>query len=204
MSLAAQLTADHLRELGVAYPRGEAYFDDKRVKSLVITSAAVEGTVLGSAIYRVRIALVGGELRDECTCPVGAGCKHVVALGLAYLAEQAVSADRPPPRDDSREAVAAWASEHGVAHALDLAAEVLHTWLPGARAPDYRLSGLALRDTGAIDKTTRYFGRAVAGELAAATRARLEHEAELVAGRSARSSHRGAAPRRRSPSSTRR
>ena len=181
MSLAAQLTHDALRALGVAYPRGEAYFEDGRVQTLVITDGGVEGTVLGSAAYHVRIERtierIGGELRNACTCPVGAGCKHVVALGLAYLARQGA----PAPREDSREAVVAWASEHGVAHALDLAAETLRPWLPEPRALDYRLGGLALRDTGATEKTSRYFGPAVAAALAAATRARLEHEAELVA-----------------------
>jgi hypothetical protein len=181
VSLAAQLTHSYLCELGGAYLRGEAYFDEGRVQALMIEAGAIEGTVLGSAAYRARIELVDGGLRNACTCPVGGGCKHVVALGLAYLAVPEVSAGRAAPRSDSREAVAAWATEHGVAHALDLAAETLHGWLPAGRGPGLRLHGLALRDTGAIDRTTRYFGSAAASELAAATRARLEHEAELVA-----------------------
>ena len=181
MSLAALLTHGYLCELGGAFLRGEAYHDEGRVQALVITAGAVEGTVLGSAAYRTRIERVDGGLRSACTCAVGGGCKHVVALGLAYLAVPDASAGRAAPRSDSREAVAAWAIEHGVAHALELAAETLHAWLPPARAAALRLHGLALRDTGATDRTARYFGSAAASELAAATRARLEHEAELVA-----------------------
>ncbi len=179
MSLAGQLTHSYLCELGDAYLRGATYFDEGRVQALVITAGAIEGTVLGSAAYRARIELVDGALRSVCTCPVAGDCKHTVALGLAYLAVPDVAAGRTAPRSDSREAVAAWAIEHGVAHALDLAAETLHAWLPAARG--VRLHGLALRDTGATDRTARYFGRAAADDLAAATRARLEHEAELVA-----------------------
>ncbi|HEX7838996.1 MAG TPA: SWIM zinc finger family protein, partial [Kofleriaceae bacterium] len=107
MSLAAQLTHSYLCELGAAYPRGKAYFDERRVQALVVTAGAAWGTVIGSAAYQVRIELASGELRSACTCPVGGGCKHVVALGLAYLAEQETSADRASPRADSREAVAA-------------------------------------------------------------------------------------------------
>ena len=55
MSLAAQLTHSYLRELGGAYPRGEAYFDERRVQALVVTAGAVEGTVIGSVAYQVRI-----------------------------------------------------------------------------------------------------------------------------------------------------
>jgi superfamily II DNA or RNA helicase len=179
VSLADQLTRGYLWELG-AYPRGEAYFDEGRVQALVVTAGAVDGTVIGSAAYHARIELIGGALRSACTCPVGGGCKHVVALGLAYLAGSGVAAEPASP-PAGREAVAAWAIEHGVAHALDLAAETLHAWLPAARAQAVRLHGLALRDTAAADRTARYFGRAVADELAAATRARLDHEAALVA-----------------------
>ncbi|HEX2688519.1 MAG TPA: SWIM zinc finger family protein [Kofleriaceae bacterium] len=93
VSLAAQLTHRHLCELGVAYLRGEAYFDEGRVQALVVTAGAVEGTVSSSAAYRVRIELASDELRSACTCPVGAGCKHVVALGLAYLTEQGGSTE---------------------------------------------------------------------------------------------------------------
>ena len=178
MSLDDQLTRSYLCELGGAYPRGEVYFDEGRVQALVVTAGAVDGTVIGSAAYRARIELAAGALRSACTCPVGGGCKHVVALGLAYLADRGVSA-APAPSHAGREAVVAWAIDHGVAHALDLAAEALHAWLPAERG--VRLHGLALRDTAAADRTARYFGRAAADELAAATRARLEHEAELVA-----------------------
>ncbi|HEX3763212.1 MAG TPA: DEAD/DEAH box helicase [Kofleriaceae bacterium] len=178
MSLAAQLTHGYLCELA-AYPRGAAYFDEGRVQALVISGASVDGTVIGTMAYRARIELIDGVLRTACTCPVGAGCKHVVALGLAYLAEEDRVRGASPV--DGREAVTSWAAEHGVAHALDLAAETLHAWLPGGRAPDYRLHGLALRDTAATHRMARFFGSAVADQLAAATRARLEHEAEQVA-----------------------
>jgi len=174
VSLGAQLTHGYLRELGVAYPRGEAYFAERRVQGLVVTGEVVAGTVIGSLVYQARIERVGGELRNLCTCPVGGDCKHVVALGLAYLAEQAAPADR--------DAVVAWASEHGIAHALELSAETTRAWLRGGgRAAEYRLTGLALRDTCTADRTARYFGRAIADELAAATRARLELEVEIVA-----------------------
>jgi hypothetical protein len=75
VSLADQLTHGYLCELGDAYPRGAAYFDEGRVQAMVIEADAVEGTVLGSVAYRARIerSEMGGG--DPAGSAGGAGGK---------------------------------------------------------------------------------------------------------------------------------
>lgn len=47
--------------------------------------------VNGTHVYHARITNDDGRLEGECSCPVGRDgdfCKHLVALGLAYLDRQ--------------------------------------------------------------------------------------------------------------------
>ena len=53
-------------------------------KMRVCQDGSIIATINGTASYVVRATIDGdGETRDACTCPVGGGCKHVVALLLA-------------------------------------------------------------------------------------------------------------------------
>lgn len=71
-----------------SYSRGEAYFQERAVHHLYCDGTQLTADVHGSQIYRVRITNNKGVLDGECSCPVGRDgyfCKHLVALGLAYL-----------------------------------------------------------------------------------------------------------------------
>jgi uncharacterized Zn finger protein len=72
-----------------SFERGEAYFKAGRVKSLDEYEGTITAQVAGTRPYRVKLRPRGRGLESECTCPFGqegAFCKHVVAVGLAWLA----------------------------------------------------------------------------------------------------------------------
>jgi len=73
-----------------SFVRGSAYFVEGRVKNLKY--APVEGIIEagvwgnGSSPYRVEIFLDNDGIDyADCTCPIGDQCKHIVAVGLAWL-----------------------------------------------------------------------------------------------------------------------
>lgn len=72
-----------------SFERGEAYFEDGRVGSLVEDKGKITAFVHGSSKYRVKLWNEDGNLEYECSCPVGQDgdfCKHCVAVGLTWLA----------------------------------------------------------------------------------------------------------------------
>jgi uncharacterized Zn finger protein len=71
------------------FQRGEGYFKSGRVKNLAVTPLGLIADVEGGDSY---ISLVSfgktpedPELSLRCTCPYGSGCKHAVAVILAYV-----------------------------------------------------------------------------------------------------------------------
>ena len=73
------------------FERGLAYFRDGVVDLLHADEREIAGTVLGTESYGVRLWLKRGLLNWACTCPLGEQgefCKHLVATGLTWLAEQ--------------------------------------------------------------------------------------------------------------------
>jgi len=75
-----------------AFARGAAYFEDAAVTNLAVRGGTASARVAGGREYVVRLWAEGQGLGHSCTCPVGdAGefCKHAVAAGLAWLAQQA-------------------------------------------------------------------------------------------------------------------
>ncbi|MBF0459951.1 MAG: SWIM zinc finger family protein [Magnetococcales bacterium] len=92
-NLASLLTLDTLRHLADArsFVRGDAYFSEGRVRSLLEEGGILTANVSGTREYRVRLEVEEGELGYSCTCPVGDEgdfCKHCVAVGLAWLASE--------------------------------------------------------------------------------------------------------------------
>ncbi len=84
------VTATNLRSMAGSrsYSRGEEYFHEGAVHHLYCDGEQLTADVHGTHVYRARITNVGGRLIGKCNCPVGhdgAFCKHLVALGLAYL-----------------------------------------------------------------------------------------------------------------------
>ena len=71
--------------------RGEEYFSTGAVSRLRETHDKITASVEGSEMYRVDLWDDDGELDGDCTCPHAADgnfCKHCVAVGLAWLADQ--------------------------------------------------------------------------------------------------------------------
>ncbi|MBE0517473.1 MAG: hypothetical protein IBX41_08845 [Methanophagales archaeon] len=71
------------------FSRGLEYVENGYVEIGVKKGNKLVGTVLGSAPnpYKVRVEITD-EIRSECTCPVGAMCKHGVALILQWMKER--------------------------------------------------------------------------------------------------------------------
>ncbi|WP_347257907.1 DUF6880 family protein [Methylocaldum sp.] len=90
--LARLVTEKSLRRHAGAtvFDRGAGYFRAGAVVDLADTGAAVKARVMGSEEYRVTLRADRGALDYACTCPMGEDgdfCKHVVATGLAWLAQ---------------------------------------------------------------------------------------------------------------------
>jgi uncharacterized Zn finger protein len=74
-----------------SFERGEDYFDEERVRSLVEFEGMLAATVEGTEDYRVKLMVGSSGLSFSCECPYadeGNFCKHCVAVGLAWLAER--------------------------------------------------------------------------------------------------------------------
>lgn len=122
-----------------AFRRGREYFADGAVGPLRVTEGRIVARVEGTEPYRVELLVAGDELDSSCTCPRAADgyfCKHCVAVGLAWLAEQggdgrkkvaapkAAAAGKKKKRDpwrDIREYLAAQPQESLVALLLETA-----------------------------------------------------------------------------------
>ncbi len=83
-----------------AYQRGEAYYQEGAVLSVIQRGDAVEAAVAGSDPdpYVVRFLLAGDELEQvSCTCPYdwGGWCKHIAAAVLAFSDGSAVERRLP-------------------------------------------------------------------------------------------------------------
>ena len=84
------VTANNLRSAAGSrsYLRGKEYFQNGAVRHLYCNSKQLTADVYGTHVYRARITNKNGGLDGKCSCPVGRDgnfCKHLVALGLAYL-----------------------------------------------------------------------------------------------------------------------
>lgn len=83
----ASLTERDLRALvyrGI-FERGRDYFEDGAVRHLHRVGSRVEAEVWGHELYRTTLSLEP-PFASSCTCPYEDGvCKHVVAVGLAWL-----------------------------------------------------------------------------------------------------------------------
>ena len=85
-----------------AFQRGEEYFSFGAVERLRISADKITARVEGTEIYQVELRNKGGKLIYDCTCPRAASgyfCKHCVAVGLAWLAENCA-----PPRSGTASA----------------------------------------------------------------------------------------------------
>ena len=77
-----------------AFRRGEEYFFAGAVSRLRVAGDKVTARVEGTESYRVELRDNEGDLEYDCTCPRAADgyfCKHCVATGLAWLAENSAT-----------------------------------------------------------------------------------------------------------------
>src|SRR3990172_3670927 len=101
MNNAVKLDTNTLRRLAGprSFERGESYFEDGRVGSLVEDKGKITAFVHGSSKYRVKLWNEDGKLEYECSCPVGQDgdfCKHCVAVGLTWLAGNEIKETNTP------------------------------------------------------------------------------------------------------------
>lgn len=87
--------------------KGRSYQRGRHVRDLARTAdGALLATVQGTRTYATTVSLGGAKktrLDSECSCPVGAACKHCIAVVAEYL--DAVANNRPvpvAPEDDPR------------------------------------------------------------------------------------------------------
>ncbi len=67
--------------------KGLQYYEQERVRNLQFTGVnELTIDVVGSSIYTVTLKLQDQSLLDDCSCPIGGSCKHVVAA-LLYCVE---------------------------------------------------------------------------------------------------------------------
>lgn len=93
--MAADLTPHLLRQLvsPEIFRRGAGYHQAGRVHHLLREGNGITASVLGQELYRTRLQLVS-PYHSSCTCPYEDTCKHVVALGLAWLDRERKPVDR--------------------------------------------------------------------------------------------------------------
>jgi uncharacterized Zn finger protein len=83
------------------FTRGEAYFDEGRVRSLTEYRGKVTAKVMGTEDYSVKLWADGDDIGYSCSCPLGDDeefCKHCVAVGLAWIEENRESSKRGSAR----------------------------------------------------------------------------------------------------------
>jgi uncharacterized Zn finger protein len=71
--------------------RGQDYFDDDKVTSIIKFKNKLTGEVEGSTTYKTKVDL--NDLQSECSCPYSFNCKHGVAVLLKYMEGEYSDAD---------------------------------------------------------------------------------------------------------------
>lgn len=73
----------------VYYNRGMGYFKENRVSGIELSGLRIFGLVKGSGYKTYKSVIYldgrGGIKSSSCSCPIGGECKHIAALGLAFL-----------------------------------------------------------------------------------------------------------------------
>ena len=87
------------------YQRGLGYCH-AQVESIEERSGVLYGVVTGTERYHVTLSVVAGETWiGSCDCPCDFFCKHMVALGLAYLHSWAPQTAQAPAAEQTTSVV---------------------------------------------------------------------------------------------------
>lgn len=85
----AKLTESVLTALATqkSFDRGQDYYHDEQVQSIVRKNNGYQARVWGSHRYQVEITYEDGQFHFDCDCPYDYGgiCKHCVAVGLKII-----------------------------------------------------------------------------------------------------------------------
>jgi len=149
-----------------AFRRGEDYFSTGAVGHLRVTDDMIGARVEGTETYQVELRDDDGELAYDCTCPRAADgyfCKHCVAVGLAWLAENAAAvksgaaSDKQKRRDPWRD-IKAYLATQPPETLIDLLLDV-------AQRDDRLYQALLLKAerSGGGDDEVKAFRRAIDG-----------------------------------------
>lgn len=110
-----------------AFRRGEEYFSLGTVNRLRTADDKITAKVQGSESYQVELWNDDGELAGDCTCPRAADgyfCKHCVAAGLAWLAEQSTGQEGEAKRRDPWQDITDYLGSQTQASLIELLLEV--------------------------------------------------------------------------------
>jgi hypothetical protein len=79
------------------FRRGIEYFHEGHLVRACFIGNQISGIITGTGgDYKVRLWLEGSQLKGDCSCPYPEFCKHMIALGLAWLKEKASFIDIQP------------------------------------------------------------------------------------------------------------
>lgn len=139
------ISVESLEDLAdaAAFMRGRQYFASGAVSQLQADAGKLSARVAGTNNYRVTLRDDDGMLGYDCTCPRAADgyfCKHCVAAGLAWLAQQEDAA--APSSKQQRKKRDPWQEIR--AHLASQPPEALITLLLDVAARDERLYQLLL------------------------------------------------------------
>ena len=86
LSSDVMISTDNLKEIfgEKIFNRGRKYYEDGRVLVAIKFGDCLYAEVLGTQKYTLRVKLSDITL-NECSCPMGHDCKHVVAALLSFL-----------------------------------------------------------------------------------------------------------------------
>ena len=133
-----------------SFSRGESYYEDGAIANPRTQGMQLLGDCRGSAPAPYRVTVMLGEdgiAAASCSCPVGGGCKHCVALLLTWLyePESFVTQEMTQKRlaDRSREELVALI-EQMISHYPDLA-DLLEMPIAGVSAPSSGLDPAVIR-----------------------------------------------------------
>ena len=114
-----------VREFAASIQKGLGYYNEGRVVAIRSDAHQAIGLVKGSraapyeAILRWRRSRGSWTIDSDCTCPVGAGCKHCAAVALAWVSESEA------PAVARRKAFAAQAEITGAEDAIEAAEDAV-------------------------------------------------------------------------------
>jgi len=190
MELPFSIESSQLRAAADAltFARGQDYWRQGRVLEMAVLGDHVLATVRGTRHYKVSVTVRRGRVESSCTCPIGVGCKHAIAVlcacaddGTPLQPSLVEIAAAPAARFATRVDVDSWAEANRMTHALALSAEVIAPKLPADAWLRSVLSRISLREVASREGARRHTGaRGLADRVADAAAETLDAQLAIV------------------------